>query len=87
MPASGVVSRFSLKIKQQNLCGFFGAYRQRRLGNDHDTIALLGLLAINRDRSARNLNPAIPVRIHRALNFLTAIEYRSKQTHILIQSH
>ena len=79
--------RFYAQIKQQHFGWLLRSNRQCWFRNDHHTIALFCVLAINADRSARNLYPRVARRIHRTLDLLIRVQYRSKQAHVLIQLH
>src|SRR6185369_8687959 len=82
-----LVILYSLKIEQEDLTRLLRFNSQIRFSGYHHPITLQSTLTIDRDRSARHLEPRMPKRIHLTHHFLIRIKYRSKQTHILMHSH
>ena len=77
----------SFEIKQQHFRVLLRANSQTGFTGCHNTIPLVRLLTVNLNRAARHLNPRVTQRVHRVFNFLTRREYRSKQTHVLMDQH
>src|SRR5215207_947087 len=78
---------YLVQIKQQNLRGFISFDLDTRFTNKNHTIALFGVFAINADRPARYLDPRVASRIHRALDLLLRLQYRSKKADVLVELH
>src|ERR1051325_3282593 len=75
------------EIEQQNLRSLLSLQRQRRFTKNYDTIALFGVFPINADRATCDLDPRMTRLVHNMVNRFVCIQYRRKQTHILMHRH